>query len=86
MKFYKQNLEHFRALDPAVVKKWAALRNAPFVTGLGGDCEGGEGGKEGKGQREGEAALRLGSNDLEALMMMGEDMRTCMSIGLHMCC
>jgi hypothetical protein len=61
-----------------VVKKWAALQNAPFSSGIGGDCEGG-----GEGRREGEAALRLGSNDLEALMMMGEDMRTCMSIGLH---
>ena len=50
-----------------MVKKWAALQNAPFSAGLGG---------------EEEAALRLGSNDLEALMMMGEDMRTCMSIGL----
>ena len=66
-----------------MVKKWAALQNAPFSSGLGGDCEGGDGGGEGEGRREGEAALRLGSNDLEALMMMGEDMRTCMSIGLH---
>jgi hypothetical protein len=66
-----------------VVKKWAALQNAPFSAGLGGDGDGGEGGgKGGEGGGEEEAALRLGSNDLEALMMMGEDMRTCMSIGL----
>ena len=73
----KYNRQHLDALDPAVVAKWTALQNAPFSAA---PEDGGEGEGEGKGRLVGEAPLRLGSTDMEALMMMGEDMRTCMSI------
>ena len=63
---HPDNLKHLQALDREVVRKWSSLRDEPFQ---GADLGDGEAGQVG-----------VGTRDLEALLMMGEDMRTCMSI------
>jgi hypothetical protein len=63
---HPDNVKHLQALDPEVVRKWMSLRDAPFQGADLGEGGAGQGG--------------VGTRDLEALLMMGEDMRTCMSI------
>lgn len=60
----KENRQHLDALDPQVVQKWQGLVNHPFDSKTCGP----------------ETGDWMGTNDVETMMMMGEDMRTCMGI------
>jgi hypothetical protein len=64
----KDNLQHLQQLDPAAVQKWIALKNTPFV-GTHPEAAGG---------------TAHGTNDLETLMMMGEEMPSLRPALTHM--